>query len=311
LQFFIELVLESGKSAIDLALYILLPIMVVMMALMKWLEARGVLAFCARLLSPILRPFGLPGIGVFAMLQLLLVSFAAPLASLSVMENDGIDRRRFAATLAMILTMSQANAVFPLVAVGLDLPMVLLTSMTGGLIAAALTYYGWARDADDDNEPSPQLTPQQPDRSESSLNALIKGGQEGVQIVLGSIPILILAVLLVGCLDAAGAISLVESTLSPLLSRVGLPAIAILPLATKYLAGGTAMIGVTLDLLKEGAMTVTELNRIAGFLINPCDPVGVAVLISAGRTAAAIVKPAILGAAAGILIRGILHLLIF
>jgi len=45
----VDILLQSGKSAIELALYILLPIMVVMMALMKLLEAKGVLAFVARI----------------------------------------------------------------------------------------------------------------------------------------------------------------------------------------------------------------------------------------------------------------------
>jgi len=57
----VDILLQSGKSAIELALYILLPIMVVMMALMKLLEAKGVLAFVARILTPVLRPFGIPG----------------------------------------------------------------------------------------------------------------------------------------------------------------------------------------------------------------------------------------------------------
>jgi hypothetical protein len=71
------------------------------------------------------------------------------------------------------------------------------------------------------------------------------------------------------------------------------------------------MMGVTLNLLKEGAITTLELNRMAGFLTNPCDLVGVAVLISAGTRCASVVRPAIAGAAVGIIIRGILHLLIF
>ncbi|HVI72297.1 MAG TPA: nucleoside recognition domain-containing protein, partial [Pyrinomonadaceae bacterium] len=61
--------------------------MVLMMGLMKLLEAKGVLAFVARVLTPVLKPFGIPGIGVFAILQSLLVSFAAPVATLSIMET--------------------------------------------------------------------------------------------------------------------------------------------------------------------------------------------------------------------------------
>ena len=37
----VDILLQSGKAAIELALYILLPIMVVMMAFMKLLEAKG------------------------------------------------------------------------------------------------------------------------------------------------------------------------------------------------------------------------------------------------------------------------------
>jgi hypothetical protein len=49
----------------------------------------------------------------------------------------------------------------------------------------------------------------------------------------------------------------------------------------------------------------------AGFLTNPCDLVGVAILISAGSRCASVVRPALAGAAAGIVVRGVLHLLMF
>ncbi len=127
----IKIVLQSGKTALDLALYVLLPVLVVMMALMKVVEARGLLALVARALQPVLRVFGVPGAGAFAIMQLLFVSFAAPLATLAIMEKDGTSRRRIAATLAMVFTMSQANVVFPMVAVGLNLGVILLTSLVG------------------------------------------------------------------------------------------------------------------------------------------------------------------------------------
>ena len=92
----VEVVLQSGKSAVDLTLYVLLPVMVVMMAVMRLLEAKGVLAFVARLLAPVVRPFGVPGEGVFAILQMLLVSYAAPVATLAVMEKSDTSRRGIA-----------------------------------------------------------------------------------------------------------------------------------------------------------------------------------------------------------------------
>ncbi len=309
---FIKIVLLSGKTALELALYVLLPVLVIMMALMKVVEARGVLALVARIIQPVLRLFGVPGAGVFALLQLILVSFAAPLATLTIMEKDGTARRRIAATLAMLFTMSQANAVFPLVAVGLDLSIIMATSLAGGLVSAALTYYLFARSVDGiDATAAVNEQTYQKTAKGSLLNLMIMGGQEAVQVILGAIPILILAIFLVNILKTSGAINGLETLLAPLFSMVGVPAIAVLPIATKYLAGGTAMMGVTLNLLKEGAITIKELNRMAGFIINPCDLVGVAVLISAGARCASVVRPAIAGAAVGIVIRGVLHLLIF
>ena len=308
----VRITLQSGKSALDLALYTLLPVLVVMMALMKLVEARGILALVARVLQPVLRIFGVPGAGAFAMLQLLLVSFAAPVATLSIMEKDGTHRRAIAATLAMVLTMSQANVVFPMVAVGLNLSVIFITSLIGGMAAAALTYYvltrSVAKESGHDDDPVPE-TPT--GKKSTALNLMIVGGQEAVQVIMGAIPILILAIFLVNILKAVGAIALLERALAPFFSLIGFPAVAVLPLATKYLAGGTAMMGVTLNLLKEGAITTVELNRMAGFLTNPCDIVGVAVLISAGARCSSVVRPAIAGAAFGILLRGVLHLLIF
>ena len=312
LEEFIKIVLMSGKTALELALYVLLPVLVIMMALMKVVEARGVLALVARVIQPVLKYSGVPGAGVFAMLQLLLVSFAAPLATLAIMEKDNTARRRIAATLAMLFTMSQANAVFPLAAVGLDLGMIMATSVAGGLISAALTYYLFARSADGNDlsiVAAEEVTPKK--GRGSLLGLMIGGGQEAVQVVLGAIPILILAIFLVNLLKVSGAIAGLETLLSPFFGSIGVPAVAVLPIATKYLAGGTAMMGVTLNLVKEGAITIQELNRMAGFIINPCDLVGVAVLISAGARSASVVRPAIAGAAVGIVIRGVLHLLIF
>lgn len=314
MEAFVSLVLEAGKSAVDLALYVLLPIMVLMMAVMKLLEARGVLAFVARVLSPVLRPFGIPGVGVFAMLQLLLVSFAAPVATLAIMESDGTPRRRIAATLAMILAMSQANAAFPMLAVGLNLPVILLTSLAGGIVASTMTYHVFLKAEGAD--PTPAETEVAADVAaktsrSGALTTLLQGGEDGAVLVLRSVPLLVLAIFLVKLLQTLGVIALLERGLSPLLETVGLTGVAVLPVVTKYLAGGTAMIGVAMDLVREGVMTEPALNRIAGFMINPLDIVGVAVLRLAGPRVASVMAPAMLGAAVGILVRGILHMVLF
>jgi hypothetical protein len=53
------------------------------------------------------------------------------------------------------------------------------------------------------------------------------------------------------------------------------------------------------------------MNRMAGLVINPCDLVGVAILITAGSRCSSVVRPALAGAMVGILLRAGLHLLIF
>jgi spore maturation protein SpmB len=305
----IGIILQSGKTGVDIALYILLPVMVVMMGFMKLLEAKGILAFTAKLLSPVVRPFGIPGIGVFAALQILLVSFAAPMASLAVMETDGSDRRRVATVFAMVLAMSQANVTFPMAAIGLNLPVIFATSVFGGLLAAALTYYVFGRHlASEEHGVDFRVTAV---NSDNALNTVIKGGQEAVNIVLKSIPLLVLAVCLVNFLKSINAITLLEGVLSPVLGIFDISGASVLPIATKFLAGGTAMMGITFDLVKDGIISVDEFNRIAGFIINPFDLVGLAVLMTVGEKTASVAKPAIISAAIAITVRGVIHLIIF
>jgi len=309
LERLVELVLQSGKSAVELTFYVLLPVLVVMMAVMRLLEAKGVLAFVARLLAPVLRPFGVPGEGAFALLQMLLVSYAAPVTTLAVMEKGGTSRRGIGATLAMILAVSQANAVFPLLSAGLSLPLILFTSLLGGFAASAVTYYILLRSGDEETHQQ-QPAVEKMERPNGVLALLVEGGQEGVQLSFRSIPILVLAVCLSKTLEATGAISFIGRGLSSALRSVGLSGAIVLPLATKYLAGGTAMLGVVLDLVKGGGMSAVDLNRVAGFMINPLDLVGISVLISAGPRVAAVARPAIVGAVVGIALRGVLHLVL-
>ena len=131
MDIFVEIILKAGRSAIELSLFVLLPVMVVMLAIMRLLEAKGILDWLVAKLSPFLKPFGLTGLGVFAALQVNFVSFAAPVATLTMMEQRGVSSRHLAATLAMVMAMAQANASFPLAALGLHLGQVLLFSIVG------------------------------------------------------------------------------------------------------------------------------------------------------------------------------------
>lgn len=305
-----DIILRAGRSAVELALFILLPIMVVMLSLMRLLEARGVLDRLVAWLAPALRPAGLTGLGVFAALQINFVSFAAPVATLTMMESRGASDRHLAATLAMVMAMAQANVTFPMSALGLAYGSTLLLSMTGGLVAAAATYHLFGRNLSALETPMDEtLHHRVADDAKGVLDVINRAGAEAFKIAVGAIPMLVLALVAVMVLRATGSIDLLTRAFAPALDLVGIDPALILPTLTKYIAGGTAMMGVMDEMLKNGTATVASLNRSAGFLIHPLDVAGVAVLISAGRRVAAVWKPAALGAVVGIALRAAGHVL--
>lgn len=315
MQEIIQIILGAGKKGIEIGFYILFPIMVVMMAFMRVLEKKGILTRLALWLSPIMLFLGLPGIGVFAILQLLMVNFAAPLSTLQILEQDhSVEKRKIAATLAMIYTMSQANASFPLAAVGLNLPFAVISSLAGGFLASALTYYVFCRKKTFQEKLSTEGhkdLSDVPKEKTGILKILFAGSEEGFQMVLRSIPILTLAIVVVDFLKKFGVMGFLEKALTPAFSLVGLSGVSILPIVTKFVAGGTAMMGVVIELVEKGLMSVTELNRIAGLVTNPFDLVGIALFATAGARTTSVVKPAMLGALAGIFLRTVMHFLYF
>jgi spore maturation protein SpmB len=310
LDILIDIILKAGRSAVDLALFVLLPVMVVMLALMRLLEARGALDWIVEKLAPLLHPLGLTGLGVFAALQINFVSFAAPLATLTMMEQRGTSDRHLAATLAMVFAMAQANAVLPMLTMGLDFVTTLVFSLLGGLAAAAVTYYLFGRrlsavEATLDETLHHSVA----EDAKGVLDVINRAGAEAFKIAIGAIPMLVLSLVAVMALKHFGVIGLITQALTPLLALAGIDPVLILPSLTKYLAGGTAMMGVMDEMRRSGQVSVELLNASAGFLISPFDLVGVAVLISAGRRVASVWKPAALGACVGIALRTIGHAL--
>ncbi len=81
-------------------------------------EAKGVVDAVVRLTAPVLKPFGISGIAIFALIQLNFVSFAAPIAALAIMEKRGTSERQLAAALAMYLRWGQGNVFYPLIPYG-------------------------------------------------------------------------------------------------------------------------------------------------------------------------------------------------
>lgn len=307
MELFFDAILRAGRGAVELSLFVLLPIMVVMLSAMRLLEAKGVLDWLVARLAPIPRPLGLTGLGVFAALQISFVSFAAPVATLAMMEQRGASDRHLAATLAM----AQANTVFPMTTMGLHLLPVLALSLLGGLVAAAATYHGFGRRLDPVERALEETLPHPvADSTKGLLEAINRAGAEAFRIAIGAIPMLVLSLAVITLLRSAGAIGLLTRALSPAMAALRLDPALILPTLTKYLAGGTAMMGVVDEMTRQAQITGALVNRSAGFLIHPLDVPGVAVLISAGRRVAAVWKPAVLGACAGILVRTLGHALL-
>lgn len=304
----VDVILRAGRSAVELALFTLLPMMVVMLSLMRLLEARGVIDLIVARLGPLLRPVGLTGLGVFAALQVNFVSFAAPVATLSMMEQRGASDRHLAATLAMVMAMPQANVVMPMTAMGLNYSLTLLTSLLGGLVAAGVTFHIFAR-----NLPSGETLFDQTlhhrvaDDTKGVLDTINRAGAEAFKIAVGAIPMLVLALVAVATLDAVGIMAAISAMLAPLLNAAGIDSALVVPTLTKYLGGGTAMMGVIDEMLRHDLLSTRSVNQAAGFLIHPLDIPGIAILASAGPRVASTWPTATLGASVGILIRAVSH----
>lgn len=298
----ISVVLHAGRSAVDVALYTLLPIMVVMMILMRLLEASGILDRIVAWLAPLAKPFGLTGLAVLAMVQISFISFVAPLPTLALMEDRGTSDRHLAAALAAVLSMAPANAVFPLAAYGLRPGIVLLWSALGGLVAAAATYWLFGRRLKATVQAATAIEVAARD-CPSLLKIITISGGEAIQIVITIIPLLLLSLFVVFGLQRAGAVDALAALLVPTLGQLGIDQSLILPTITKYLAGSTALVGVVSEMAKHGQLSPATLTTGSGFLLHPLDVPGVAILISAGARVGRNCLPAIGGACVGIVLR--------
>ncbi|HEY9281059.1 MAG TPA: nucleoside recognition domain-containing protein [Eoetvoesiella sp.] len=307
----IDIILTAGRSAVDIAFFLLLPIMVVMLFLMRMLEAWGVLDWIVVRLAPILKPAGLTGLSVFAALQVNFVSFAAPIATLSIMQHRGSSDRHLAATLAMILAMAQGNVMFPFAAIGLHLGPTLLFSLVGGVIAAASTYYLFGRSLST-REASIDETIAHPtaEGAKGVLDVINRAGAEAFKIAVGTIPMLVLSLMVITYLRSIGVLDWVTLQITPVLAQLGIDPVIVLPTLTKIMGGGTAMMGLVTDMHRSGLIDAKVLNESAGWLIHTFDIPGVAIILSAGRRVAAVWKPAALGACVGIALRALVHVAI-
>lgn len=298
----IDIVLHAGRSAVDVALYTLMPIMILMMILMRGLEATGILDRIVALLSPVVRPFGLTGLGVLAMIQVSFVSFVAPITTLALMEDRGASDRRLAAAFAAILAMAPANALFPLIAFGLKPGIPLGLSALGGLAAASATYWIFGRRLSRETMDISAFEREAVQRS-SVLSIINVSGREAIQIVINIIPMLFLSLFVVFTLQGLGAVDALAALLKPLLSRLGVDPMLILPAVTKYLAGSTALVGIVHETTKAAPIAPASIQASSGFLLHPLDLPGVAIFLSSSKRLGRVCLPAIAGGCIGIACR--------
>jgi spore maturation protein SpmB len=297
-------ILASGRSAVELALFILLPIMIVMLSLMRWLESVGWLSRIVAFCTPLLRPFGLSGLGVFALIQATMVSFAAPVATLAVMAKTGSAPRNIAATLAMVLALAQGNVVFPMAAAGLDVPVTMLISLIGGLLAAACTFYLFGKDLSlEARGPETSSGELVDTESKGLMNVIRRAGSDAWDIAIGALPLLVVALVFINLVKMTGAVEALESLIAPFFAFTGYPIETLVLALTKYVAGGTAMMGIVMEQFQTGVLSAQQVNLLAGTLICTLDIAGVAILVSAGKPVAAVARPAIYGALVGIAFR--------
>ena len=188
----------------------------------------------------------------------------------------------------------------------------LLFSLLGGLVAAAATTYGTGRHLSAEEHLTDETLPHPHHGSgrKGTLEIINSAGAEAFRITVGAIPLLVLSIVAVTALRQCGAIDILTRLLTPSLSMVGIDPVIVLPGLTKYLAGGTAMMGVIDSMVRHGQISAGLVNASAGFLIHPMDIPGVAILSTAGRRIGAVWKPAVLGSLAGIAVRTCAHIVL-
>ncbi|RFB87565.1 nucleoside recognition domain protein [Rhizobium leguminosarum bv. trifolii] len=300
---FIELILDAGRSAVDVALYTLLPIMVVMTIFLRFLEVYGVFNKLTTLLTPLLRPFGLTGLSAVALLQVGLVSFAAPLPTLMRMERAEPNDRRIAATLAAVFASAPANGLFPMAAYGINTGRNFLISLVCALVASSCCFYVFGRSLGNSMREfegsRDEVTPRP-----SILKIIETGGAEAVATVLKLIPMLLLSLAVVYAIQKLGVFEAMEIVTRPIFKLVGLSPDIIAPSFVAYIAGTTALVGFY-DKLGVSALATSPLASDAamGFLVHSVNLVSVLILLSVGPKIARSTPPAIAAGLVGIALR--------
>jgi hypothetical protein len=177
-------------------------------------------------------------------------------------------------------------------------------------MAAVSTYYFFGRRLSTIEKPMDEtLRHPTAEGGKGILDVINRAGAEAFRIAVGVIPMLVLSLVAINILRGVGLFDWLTRLLTPLLKSASVDPIIILPTLTKYLAGGTAVMGLFDDMRRHGLADSRLINESAGWLIHALDVPGIAIMASAGKRVAGVWKPAALGACIGIGVRTIFHVL--
>ncbi len=301
----ITAILDAGRSAVDIAIFTFLPLMIVTFSLMRYVEDMSALQWLAVRANPICKAFGLDGLGALAVMQLSLVSSAAPIAALLLMARKNVSDRFLTAAFAGVLAAAPANASLPLATIGIDPALIILNGVCGALVASTFAYWIVGRrfpsptsigtgDDDVDNYGEGRL---------DLLSAINRGGADAIKVISAVLPVLVIALALVKLIQSAGAISALTSMGGRSLQMLGLSQQDVLLFATKCLAGSSAAVALLFDLRKEFPLQDKQIMDSSALLVNALDLPGLSMLIASVPRLRSVAAAAVVSALVGIAVR--------
>ncbi|EPF6745813.1 nucleoside recognition domain-containing protein, partial [Klebsiella pneumoniae] len=159
--------------------------------------------------------------------------------------------------------------------------------------------------------PRAEALPNAEQNSQGILAVINSAGSDAIRLALGAVPMLILSLTIVGLLQGAGAIDLLQQLLKPLLGWLHIPQNFVLPALVECVAGGTAYFGVISELIQQGKVTVDQVNASAGLLIQTFDLPGIGIFLGISSRFVRLFRFVAPAAIVGILLRTVLHLILF
>lgn len=210
----------------------------------------------------------------------------------------------------MLFAMGQGNVFYPLTPLVCTGCPGIVISIAGGLCAAAFYHITGRKLSIVENARAEDL-PNAEQNNQGIIAVINSAGADAIRLALGAVPMLIMSLAIVGFMQAAGLIEMLQRLLLPLLLWLNIPVNFVLPALVKCAAGGTAYFGVVSELVQQGKVTVSQINASAGLLIQTFDLPGIGIFLGVSSRFVRLFRFAATGAIAGIAIRTIMHVTLF